>query len=125
MITIFILEGLITNYITIDLILFYFYFKKNKYPFIIGLLYDIIYTNTLFLHAFTFKIVSYLINKIKTNNYLYFTLIIVVYHVLIYLNLLFINHFNLYSLIVLIKNIIINIIIYALLYFLNKKYFKS
>ena len=121
MITTFILEGLISNYITIDLILFYFYFKKNKYPFLIGLLYDIIYTDTLFLHAFIFLIILFLIDKIKDKNYLYFIFIILIYHVLIYLVLLLINPFSIYSLIMLIRNIIINITIYILLHYLNKK----
>ena len=121
MITTFILEGLISNYITIDLILFYFYFKKNKYPFLIGLLYDIIYTDTLLLHAFIFIIISFLIDKIKDKNYLYFIFIILIYHVLIYLVLLLINPFSIYSLIMLIRNIIINIMIYILIFNLNKK----
>lgn len=121
MITTFILEGLISNYITIDLILFYFYFKKNKYPFLIGLLYDIIYTDTLLLHAFIFIIISFLIDKIKGKNYLYFIFIILIYHVLIYLVLLLINPFSIYSLIMLIRNIIINIMIYILIFNLNKK----
>lgn len=121
MITTFILEGLISNYITIDLILFYFYFKKNKYPFLIGILYDIIYTDTLLLHAFIFIIISFLIDKIKGKNYLYFIFIILIYHVLIYLVLLLINPFSIYSLIMLIRNIIINITIYILLHYLNKK----
>ena len=121
MITTFILEGLISNYITIDLILFYFYFKKNKYPFLIGLLYDIIYTDTLLLHAFIFIIISFLIDKIKDKNYLYFIFIILIYHVLRYLVLLLINPFSIYSLIMLIRNIIINIMIYILIFNLNKK----
>lgn len=125
MITTFILEGLISNYITIDLILFYFYFKKNKYPFLIGILYDIIYTDTLLLHGFIFIIISFLINKIKDKNYLYFIFIIIIYHILKYLILLLINPFSIYSLIMLIRNVILNIIIYILIFKLNKKFLNT
>lgn len=125
MITTFILEGIISNYITIDLILFYLYLKKNKYPFLIGILYDIIYTDTLLLHAFIFVIISFLINKIKDKNYLYFIFIILIYHILKYSILLLINPFSIYSLIMLIRNIIINIIIYVLIFNLNKKFLNT
>ena len=125
MITTFILEGIISNYITIDLIIFYFYFKKNKYPFLIGILYDIIYTDTLLLHSFIFIIISFLINKIRDKNYLYFTFIILIYHILKYTILLLINPFNIYSLIMLVRNIIINIMIYILIFNLNKKFLNT
>lgn len=125
MITTFILEGIISNYITIDLIIFYFYFKKNKYPFFMGILYDIIYTDTLLLHAFIFIIISFLINKIRDKNYLYFTFIILIYHILKYTILLLINPFSIYSLIMLVRNIIINIMIYILIFNLNKKFLNT
>ena len=72
-----------------------------------------------------FVIISFLINKIKDKNYLYFIFIILIYHILKYSILLLINPFSIYSLIMLIRNIIINIIIYVLIFNLNKKFLNT
>lgn len=117
MITTFILDGVISNYIIIDLILFYFYFHEERHPFLIGLCYDIIYTDTLFLHAFLFFLVSYGISKIK-NIYSFFV-ILSLYHLIEYVLLitLKIHIFEINDIFILIRTTLINII---LVYIINR-----
>lgn len=123
MIGIFLLDGVINNYIMIDVILIYFYFYNNKYPFIIGLCYDIIYTGTLFLHAFLFTLVSYLITKIKKLNINYFILLLIMYHIIYYLILVLmkVHIFSYGDILSLIRVIKINTIVVYVIHFIHKK----
>lgn len=123
MIPFFIIDGIISNYLFIPLILIYFYYGKNKYSFLIGLLYDIVYTNTLFLNAFLFFLISYLINKIKNKNIIYFIIIINLYHVILYIILLLLkyNIFTYEYLSLLFKQIIINTVIIIIINIIHKK----
>lgn len=121
MITIFILDGIINNYIVIDLILIYMYYKKYKYPFLIGLLYDIAYTDTLFLNAFLFKIFILFSLKKETNS-LYLIMLISFYHITNYLILLLLGYINFafLNIINIIINILINIIVILIYDFYHK-----
>lgn len=123
MITIFILDGVINNYIVIDLILFYLYFYHNKNSFFIGLLYDIIYTDTLFLHAFLFTFVSFGISKTRKKNIYYFILILMIYHIIEYLILLLmkVHIFTYQDIYLLIKTILINSFIVYIINYIHKK----
>lgn len=122
MITIFILDGLIHNFFAIDVLIFYFYFSENRYSFWIGLAYDIIYSETLFLHAFLFYILSYFISKIKGNIY-YFLLLIMVYHLLEYgiLVMTKVHIFQIQDFYLLLKIIMVNIILALTCNFIHKK----
>lgn len=123
MIGIFILDGVINNYIMLDIILIYFYFYNNKYPFLIGLCYDIIYTETLFLHAFLFTLVSYLISKIKEMSIHYFIFILIIYQIIRYLILILmkIHIYNYTDIYILLRTIIINSLIVYIINFIHKK----
>lgn len=123
MITIFILDGIISNYFFFPTILIYFYYNKNRYPFLIGLLYDIVYTNILFLNAFLFSFISYLIKKAKGKNIVYFIIIIIIYYILLYLILLILkyNTFNYKQLLLLVKQILINTITIIIINIIHKK----
>lgn len=122
MITIFILDGLIHNFFAIDVLIFYFYFSENHYSFWIGLAYDIIYSETLFLHAFLFYILSYFISKIKGNIY-YFLLLIAAYHLLEYgiLVMTKVHIFQIQDFYLLLKIIMVNIILALACNFIHKK----
>ena len=123
MISVFIIDGVISNYIVIDCILLYLYFYQNKHSFLIGLFYDIIYTETLFLHAFLFTLFSFFIKKIKDKNIFYFILLIMSYHIIEYLILLLmkVHIFNYQDIITLIKTIIINSLIAYIFDYIHKK----
>lgn len=122
MITIFILDGLIHNFFAIDVLIFYFYFSDNRYSFWIGLAYDIIYSETLFLHAFLFYVFSYFISKIKGNIY-YFLLLIVAYHLLEYgiLVMTKVHIFQIQDFYLLLKIIMVNIILALICNLIHKK----
>ncbi len=144
----FILEGIFTNLISINSLLLplftitsfvftYIYFNKEKkytfiiISFIIGILYDIAYTNSLFINTFTFLICSLLI--ILINRYIKDSfisrmiiniLIIISFKFISYL-LLFIFGFINFNYNILIKGIysslILNIIYGLFLYFICDK----
>ena len=141
----FILDNFISNFINhnslfyplftlLSLIIIYpkFIKKINKYyltSFLLGLIYDIAVTDTLFLNAFIFLLLSYIINYIfrKTPyNYLSVLIIsfisIIYYRVITYIVLLLLNYLN-FNLLTLLKSIynslILNIIYITILY--NKK----
>lgn len=122
MITIFILDGLIHNFFAIDVLIFYFYFSDNRYSFWIGLAYDIIYSETLFLHAFLFYVFSYFISKIKGNIY-YFLLLIVAYHLLEYgiLVMTKVHIFQVQDFYLLLKTIMVNITLSLICNLIHKK----
>lgn len=122
-----------------SIILIYPYIKdiKNYYImcFILGLLYDITYTDTLLLNASMFLIFGYIIDKIYiffTNNLLNINIIsiivIIIYRFLTYLILLFINYIRPNALLLLnsiFKSFIINLIYISLCYFILKKVIKK
>ena len=141
----FVLDNFISNFINhnslfyplftlLSLIIIYPKFTKklNKYyliSFLLGLTYDIAVTDTLFLNAFIFLLLSYIINYIfKTIPYNYFSVLIIsivsiiYYRLITYLVLLLLNYLN-FNIVVLLKSIynslILNIIYITILY--NKK----
>lgn len=152
----FILDGLISNFTNtyynnstllfpmfsiISLILIYPFFNNNdknylKTVTIFGLLYDIVYTNTLFLNMLTFFIIGIIIKfiylLIPTNsisNALSSVFIITVYCILniVILNILNYNVYHLSDLFyivthALIINIIYTLIGYFILNYISKKY---
>ena len=89
----------------ISLIIIYPYFhnKERNYfilSFLIGLLYDIVYTNTFLFNAIMFLIIAYIIKKINSyisNNYINVAIIsliiIIIYRLIVYLVLCLINYF--------------------------------
>ncbi len=142
----FYLDGLLSNlnYIfplctLISLIIIYPYLynmKRDYYiiSFIIGLIYDISYTDTLFLNAFIFLFVGFLlvkINLIITNNIFNVTLIslfiIIIYRVVVFLILVFINYISfdiqnlIYSIIFSLHNILYGVILYKITDLISKK----
>ncbi len=102
------LEGFITNFVAFDTNLFnncfslisliiifpYFYNNRKLYfiiSFIIGLIIDIAYTDTLFLNAFIYLFIAYIITKLSMlilsnffNNIFLTLLIIIIYRVTTY-----------------------------------------
>ncbi len=121
----------------LSLILIYPYFnrKDNNYyifSFIFGLIYDITYTDTIFLSAFIFLSISYLLRLIFNKfNYNYLSVllssifIIIYFRLVTYLILVLLNYLN-FNIITLISSIysslILNIIYILLVYILlNKK----
>ena len=141
----FILDNFISNFINhnslfyplftlLSLIIIYPKFTKkiNKYyltSFLLGLIYDIAVTDTLFLNAFIFLLLSYIINYIfKKIPYNYISVLIIsfvsiiYYRVITYIVLLLLNYLN-FNLLTLLKSIynslILNIIYKTILY--NKK----
>lgn len=148
----FALEGMISNLIPLNsifvplfsivsLVVTYPLFNGDKNKFLIysgvfGLLYDIVYTNTVFVNTFTFVLTSLIIILIynyitvnKINFSLINILVILFYQSVSYLLLCLVNYtiFNentffkgLYSSLIL--NIIYGIILYIITLFLAKKY---
>jgi rod shape-determining protein MreD len=137
----FYLEGIISNLLNINfliplftlvsliIIYQYLYNLKNDYYklcFIIGLLYDIAYTDTLFLNACLFLFIGFIITKLNiiiTNNtfnvIILSILIINIYRILTFIILILINYIdlNFYNLFISIVNsLIINIIYVVILY---------
>ena len=155
----FLLDGLISNFTNINIIdpsyfrtiysvvslviIYNFFDNDNKYLkilIIIGILFDIVYTNTFLLNIFLFLIIYFVIKELNyfiPNNILTINLksllSITIYHTLSYLILLFAGYnnytFNLLPLI-LSRSIIMTIIYTTISYFLIKKiyyqkYFKK
>ena len=132
----FYLEGILSNIINISfliplftllsLIIIYPYLFNRKKDyfiicFIIGLLYDIGYTDTIFLNAFIFLLIGYiihLINIVITNNWFNVMIIslfvITIYRIITYLVLIFINYLK--PDIELLKNSILNSLIINIIY---------
>ena len=151
----FLLDGLISNFTSINiaspsyfrtiyslvsLVIVYNYFDNDnkflKILIILGILFDIVYTNTFILNIFIFTIVYFIIKKLNIyipNNLITINikslLAIITYHTLSYLILLFANYshysFNLLPLI-LSRSIIMTIIYTTISYFVIKKiYYKK
>ena len=150
----FLLDGLLSNYMSINIInpsyfrtiysvislviIFNYFDNDTKYLkilLILGILFDIVYTNTFLLNIIIFLIIYIIIKKINifiTNNIFTINLksflSITIYHVLSYLILLLANYQN-YSIrlltLILSKSIIMTIIYTTISYLLLKKiYFK-
>lgn len=112
----FVLESILSNFISIQtkllnplfsilslIILYpYFYNKEKSYyltAIILGIFYDVVYTNTLCLNAVVFLIIAFLIKKMNiwiSNNIINVTLmaliIIIVYRSITYFLLIIINY---------------------------------
>lgn len=146
----FLLEGVISNYVNntilnccfsiISLLLIYPYMYKNlnKYyilSFSLGLLYDITYTNTIFLNAIIFLIIAFIIiklDKIISNTFINSVFIgiitIIVYRLITYLTYIIIGELSfdimiLFNSIIstLLLNIIYIMISYKVLEYVSKK----
>lgn len=95
-------------------------YNNKKYYiicFIIGLIYDISYTNTGILNAFIFLLLGYIVSILNTyikNNWISIIIIsiiiIVLYRIITYFTLIFIDYFNFDM------DTLINSIIYSLLF---------
>ena len=146
----FLLDGLLSNYIStfmlnpsylrtiysiISLVIIFNYFEnKNKYLFILiilGILFDIVYTNTFLLNIILFTLIYlflniidyYLPNNIFTIN-IKSVISIFIYHIFSYLILL-LTHYNNYTfnllLLILKRSIIMTIIYTTISYLVIKK----
>ena len=151
----FLLDGLISNftninivdpsyfrtiYSVISLVISYHFFENDhkylKVLIILGILFDIVYTNTFLLNIFIFIIIYLFIKKINIyipNNILTINLksllSLTIYHTLLYLILLFAGYsnytFNLLTLI-LSRSIVMTIIYTTISYLIIKKiYYKK
>lgn len=142
----FYLEGIITNFINLNtklfnplflftgLILIYpLIINKRRYYqicLIYGFMYDLVYTNTIFLHALTFLLIGYLISKGMNyfeNNLLNTNLLILIsipiYRIISYVLLCLVSDlsFNISELLKSItSSIIINILYGTILYLILK-----
>ena len=126
----FILDNYFTNSLFIFLSLLLTYNKKNKVYIsaLLGFLYDVIYTNTLFINTIIFLLSTFIIEKIHKEGYfnlLLNTLILIVYYRIIQFIVINISKNYLYS------NLLINILdslpinfLYVSLIFLIKKIHK-
>jgi len=150
----FILDGLISNYVSINLvnpsylrtiytvislIVIYHYFENEKkylsILLILGIFFDIVYTNTFCLNIFIFFIIYLIINHLNylIDNNLFTINIkgiisIIIYHVLTYILLLLVNYnnYNLNILLtIIIRSIIMTIIYTTISYLLLNKIFKK
>ena len=150
----FLLDGLISNYTAINLvdpsylrtiytiislvIIYHYFDNQKKYLYILlilGLLFDIVYTNTFILNTTIFFIIYLILQKLDyllPNNLLTINLksliAITTYHVLTYIILLLVNY-NSYNLkllfIILSRSIIMTIIYTTISYFIIKKIFSK
>ena len=95
----FILDGICSNYfVTIFTILtlIFIYDNDNKYIYtlIAGILYDVIYTDTLFLNTFVFFFLTFLIEKIfkyiryNLINVILVSILLIVLYIYVRINLL-------------------------------------
>ena len=140
----FLLDGILSNIISMhnnllipllsimSLIIIYPYFKKDdikylEYVFIYGLIYDLIYTDTLILNAVIFTFIGFIIigiNVIISNNYLNIFLIsflvIISYRIITYFILVFTRYleFNINNLVKSITSSLLLNIIYVVFVFL-------
>ena len=128
----FILEGVFSNYISassffsplfvlMSIIIIYPFFindKKNyyKYCFITGVLYDVIYMDTIIVHGFLFLIICYLLTKINlilANNHINImiiaVIIIIIYRVILYSLLILTGNIN-FDIFNLLKSIYLSLI---------------
>ena len=124
-----------------SIILVYPYFNKRnssyyKTCFIVGLFYDLVYTDTIVFNAFLFVLMGIVIvklNDVFANNYLnsgiMATLVIILYRVITYLFLVLTGNIN-FSFMILFKsiyesllaNIIYIMVVYGITDYLSKKF---
>lgn len=148
----FFLDSILTSLIPIDsillplfslisLIIIYPYFHKEEnsyliFSFLLGLVYDIVYTDTIFLNAFIFLLIGFcikLINEYISNNVFNVSimslLVVTIYRIITYFVLVIINYlkydFNdllvsIYSSLIL--NVFYGILLYLITDFISKKY---
>ena len=144
----FILQGILSNYISVDtnifnllfpivaLIIIYPYFRKNNskyfiYAGIYGLLYDLIYTDTFILYAGLFIMIAFVISKLNiifSNNIINIgfitTIVIIIYRAITYLVLIAVNYFE-FDMNILFKSIysslLLNIIYAIIIYFITDR----
>lgn len=148
----FYLEGIITNFINLNTKLFNPLFLFTGiiliYPLInnehkyyrmcltYGFIYDLVYTNTIFLHALIFLLIGYLISKSMTyfennllNTNITILISILIYRIINYILLCLVSEvsFNIYELLNSItSSIILNILYGTILYLLlRKKYINN
>ncbi len=144
----FFLDNICSNFITLNslfyplfsilsLVLVYPYFNKNTSDYLIiaftlGLSYDLVYTDTIFVNAFIFLILAYILRKVFskiTYNYLSVLLVsiitIIYYRAVTYVVLIIIDYldFNILSFLKSVySSIFINIIYLSIFYvILNKR----
>ncbi|MBO5138806.1 MAG: rod shape-determining protein MreD [Bacilli bacterium] len=153
------LDGLLTNYLpylvgdlslftplltVVSIFIVYPYFYKNNklyfiFSFVSGLVYDLFYTNLLFVDGILFLIVAFLTVKMTANiqinafNVLYETLIVIIVYEVLFAILIVV--FNLVPITLskvlykishtLLLNIIYTEIIYFILKSFNRKYFRK
>lgn len=147
MIISFILDGVISNLINynslmypicslLSLIIVYPYFNQNDNTylvasFLLGILYDVVYTDTIFFNACLFLILALSLKKVfKKFSYKYFSVLIttlvsiVSYRTISYITLVLIHYLN-YNIYTFCKGIyssfIINIIYITLFYLISSK----
>lgn len=147
----FILDGILLRYISpnsiflplltiISLVIIFPYFNNNHYRYfkyiaILGLLYDIVYSNTIFFNFFIFILIGFIIDFLFyiLSNRLSITLLIsfisiVLYRMILYLFSVIFNNVD-YNHIFLIKNIysslILNLLYCIILYFISLYYSKK
>lgn len=129
----FYLDLILNNFKFIGIPLFtlcYLLLKQNKniylISFITGLIYDIVYLDTLILNGFLFPIIIYIYNCLrKKNNILLIILMIILYQTFIFLILCIVRYikFDFYKyIIIVLKSLIINIL-YVII--LKKVYLKQ
>ncbi len=143
----FILDSIISNFISLSsiffplftlmsLIIIYPYFNsyKNKFYltcFTIGMLYDLIYTDTIVIHAFLFLLIGFIITKLNlvlSNNYVNVAIMgiisIVIYRLIAYGLLLITASVN-FNIMHLFKSIysslILNILYVSILYIITDR----
>ena len=142
----FLLDGILSKYILpnsillplltiVSLVIIYPYFNNNNYRYfkyvsILGLLYDIVYMNTIFFNFFIFILIGFIIiffSYLLSNNFytsiLFSVIAIIIYRIIVYLFLIIFQNANI-SFIELIKSIysslILNIIYCILLYIISE-----
>lgn len=144
----FILQGILSNYISVDtnifnllfpivaLIIIYPYFRKNNskyfiYAGIYGLLYDLIYTDTFILYVGLFIMIAFVISKLNiifSNNIINIgfitTIVIAIYRTITYFVLVVVNYLE-FDMNILFKSIysslLLNVIYAIIIYFISNR----
>lgn len=144
----FILQGILSNFISIDtnifnllfpivaLIIIYPYFRKNNskyfiYAGVYGLLYDLIYTDTFILYVGLFIIIAFIISKLNiifSNNIINIgfitTIVIAIYRTITYFVLVVVNYLE-FDMNILFKSIysslLLNVIYAIIIYFISDR----
>lgn len=136
MISIFFIFDVLANYFFettillsyIIIISYLFKYKFNKYYYLIlisGLIYDLVFTNTLFLNSLLFFIISLLVRKFKKFNiYLLGLFSIIIYFLLKYI-LIRLYYYIYFDYIYFIKYITINYVLFLLTYFITKRIYNN